>query len=233
MSLRVVGAGLPRTGTASLKLALEELLGGPCYHMSDVFANPGHIPVWHDAVRGQPPSWQAFFDGYRAAVDLPAAAFWQEIAAANPGALILLSVRDSPGQWWESVTQTMLDPSTPRPAGPGYAEYGAMMWDLWSGRLGIGGSADTAAAMAAYQRHNDRVRALAPPGQLLMWRPADGWEPIATALGLPVPAEPFPHVNTRAQFRVPELGTRLDADWREQYSRSGAQARDNDPRGGR
>lgn len=215
MSLHVVGAGLARTGTASLKLALEQLLGGPCYHMSDVFANPEHIPVWHCAVRGQPPPWNAFLEGYRAAVDVPAAAFWQELADANPDALILLSLRDSPEQWWESVSQTMLDPSTPKPPPEtGFAEYAAMAVDLWSHRLGIGPVSDTAAAMAAYQRHNDRVRALAPSGRLLVWRPGDGWAPIAAALGVAVPGRPFPHVNTRAQFRVPELGTRVDLEWR-------------------
>jgi hypothetical protein len=75
MSLHVMGAGLVRTGMASLKLALEQLLDGPCYRMSDVWANPEHIPVWHCAVRGQPLPWTAFFDGYRAAVDVPAAQF--------------------------------------------------------------------------------------------------------------------------------------------------------------
>ncbi len=87
MTLKVVGAGLARTGTASLKLALEQLLGGPCYHMLEVFANPAHIPVWHRAAQGQLPSWNSFLDGYRAAVDLPASAFWQETCCAISSAV--------------------------------------------------------------------------------------------------------------------------------------------------
>jgi len=139
MSLHGMGAGLARTGTASLKLALEQLLGGPCYHMSDVFANLEHIPVRRCAARGQPPPWNAVLDGYRAAVDVPAAAFWQELADADPDALILLSLRESPGQWRESVSRAMLHLSTPKPPpGTGFAEYTALAVDLRRTDLGRG-----------------------------------------------------------------------------------------------
>ena len=94
MTLRVVGAGLGRTGTLSLKVALERLLGAPCYHMSEVFAHPEHVGAWRDAARGRPPDWSALFAGYRAAVDWPAAAFWPELSAAFPDAIVVLSVRD-------------------------------------------------------------------------------------------------------------------------------------------
>ena len=203
VTLKVVGAGLARTGTASLKLALEELLGGPCYHMLEVFANPGHIPVWHRAALGQPPGWDSFLDGYRAAVDLPASAFWQELAAASPGALILLSVRETAGQWWDSASQTVFDPSRlSPPAGTPVAEFRAMVDDIWAQRVAECDLTDKTAMIAAYERHNDTVRAQAPPGRLLEWRPGDGWEPIAATLRLPVPDSPFPKVNTRAEFRA-------------------------------
>ena len=203
MTLKVVGAGLARTGTASLKLALEHLLGGPCYHMLEVFANPGHIPVWHRAAHGQLPSWNSFLDGYRAAVDLPASAFWQELAAASPGALILLSVRDTAEQWWDSASQTVFDPSRlSPPAGTPIADFRAMVADIWRQRVAECDLTDKTAMIAGYQRHNDTVRAQAPPRRLLEWRPGDGWAPIAAALRLPVPDSPFPKVNTRAQFRA-------------------------------
>src|SRR3954447_22822143 len=57
--LRVVGAGLGRTGTASLKQALERLLGAPCYHMAEVFTHLDHVPVWHAAIRGENVDWNA------------------------------------------------------------------------------------------------------------------------------------------------------------------------------
>lgn len=109
MTLRVVGAGLGRTGTTSLKLALERLLGGPCYHMSEVFQHPEHIGHWHGAARGDMPDWRALFAGYVAAVDWPAASFWREISAAFPQALVVLSVRD-PDAWWQSASSTISPP---------------------------------------------------------------------------------------------------------------------------
>lgn len=206
MALRVIGAGLARTGTTSLKLALEHLLGGPCYHMFEVFAQPADIPVWHRAARGDFPDWDQFLGGYRAAVDLPASAFWAELAAASPRALVILSVRDSAGQWWDSASQTVFSPSLPVPApGTPMASFLDMITGVLKARLGMGDLADKDAMMSAYQRHNESVRALAPPGRLLEWRPADGWAPIAGALGVPVPGRPFPKANTRAEFRVPEL----------------------------
>ncbi len=202
MPLRVIGAGLARTGTASLKLALEQLLGCPCYHMFEVFAHPAHIPAWRLAACGQAPDWDRVLGGYAAAVNLPAAAFWQELAAASPGALIILSVRDSAGQWWDSMSQTVA--AQPPPAlPPGILEAGFLdMVTAVLSRVGMTDLADKDAMISAYQRHNDTVRALAPPGRLLEWRPGDGWAPIAGALGLPIPDRPFPKVNTRNEFRA-------------------------------
>lgn len=82
--LRVVGAGLGRTGTSSLKIALEQLLNAPCYHMRELHRNPAHILLWHAAVRDEPPAWHAMLSGYRATVDWPAASFWPELSAAFP-----------------------------------------------------------------------------------------------------------------------------------------------------
>src|SRR5438132_13248585 len=115
VTVRIVGAGLGRTGTMSLKIALERLLGAPCYHMIEVFEHPEHVPVWHAAVRGEPVDWDALFAGYVAAVDWPVAAFWREISAANPDAVVLLSVRDA-AAWWQSADQTNREASRREPA---------------------------------------------------------------------------------------------------------------------
>src|SRR5438045_1899686 len=106
MALKVVGAGLGRTGTLSLKLALEKLLGGPCYHMAEVFEHMGHVPIWHDAALGKPVDWDKLFDGYVATVDWPSGAFWKEIGAHYPESLIVLSSRDSE-KWWKSAKDTI------------------------------------------------------------------------------------------------------------------------------
>jgi hypothetical protein len=99
MTLQVVGAGLGRTGTHSLKLALERLLGGPCYHMVEVFGHPEHVDVWRRAALGETVDWDALFDGYVACVDWPGGSFWHELADAYPEAPILLSTRDSADTW--------------------------------------------------------------------------------------------------------------------------------------
>jgi sulfotransferase family protein len=202
VSLRVVGAGLGRTGTHSLQLALQQLLGGPCYHMIEVFGRPDDIPVWHAAGEGRMPDWDVFLADYVATVDWPAAAFWRELAAANPGALVLLSVRDDADAWWRSAHDTIFEiGARPIPDDPIFAAQLRMISAVFE-RTFTPDWQDADAAKAAYVRHNAAVRAEVPRGRLLEWRPGDGWDPICTALDLPVPDEPFPHVNTTADFRA-------------------------------
>ena len=196
MALRVVGAGLGRTGTMSLKVALERLLGAPCYHMIEVFTHPEHIPAWRSAARGEMPDWHELMSGYGAAVDWPAASFWPELSAAFPDAVVLLSVRD-PQQWWQSASETIF-PASLSEAG---TEWRGMVDELFAARF-TAAIQDRAAAIAAFERHNARVRRTIPRDRLLEWRPGDGWEPICAALGLPVPNEPFPHINTREEWRA-------------------------------
>src|SRR4051794_5706615 len=107
MGLQVVGAGLGRTGTHSLKIAIEQLIGGPCYHMMEVFGRPDDVPIWQDAVDGKPVDWSSFPEGFAAAVDWPAAAFWKELSEANPDAVILLSTRSSADAWYKSASNTI------------------------------------------------------------------------------------------------------------------------------
>jgi hypothetical protein len=194
MALRVVGAGLGRTGTMSLKLALERLLGAPCYHMAEVFAHPEHVSLWHAAARGEPVDWRALFDGYAAAVDWPVGSFWAEVSSAFPGAVILLSTR-SAESWWRSASQTIF----PASASVADTPWGAMWRELARNRF-TERLDDRAAAIAAYERHNGEVRARAPKTRLLEWTPGDGWTPLCRALGVAEPQEPFPHANSTEAF---------------------------------
>lgn len=193
MTLRVIGAGLPRTGTMSLKLALERLLAGPCYHMREVFAHPDHVPVWHAAAQGSMPIWRDFFATYQAAVDAPTCFFWPELSAAYPSAVVLLSLRDA-DSWWESASQTVF-----RPHDSVSAEWQGMVEALDAARF-TPRIDDPEAAKAAFRRHNQDVRERVPSGRLLEWHPSDGWGPLCGALGVPIPEEPFPHTNTREQW---------------------------------
>lgn len=199
--MRVIGAGLGRTGTASLKIALERLLDGPCYHMSEVFERPGDVPIWHSAVRGEPVDWGTIFSGYEAAVDFPTAVFWEELADAYPDAYVLLSVRDA-DSWWRSARETIL-PTVTTPPDPDASDdrraWHAMVGDLFRTRFATDLSDETA-VKAAFDRHLAAVRAGIDPERLVEWHPSRGWEPLCDTLGLPVPGDPFPHTNTTEEF---------------------------------
>jgi len=201
MVVRVVGSGLGRTGTKSLKDALEVLLGEPCYHMFECFRHPEHPPRWAAAIAGEPTDWDDLLDGYAACVDWPAAACWRELAAAFPEALVLHSERPAP-EWFRSASATILEPFArprsewPVPGEDAWWDMAVAMFERFSPDF-----LDRGAAIAAVERWNADVRASVPADRLLVWHPGDGWEPICDALDLPVPDQPFPHTNTTAEFR--------------------------------
>lgn len=203
MTLQVVGSGLGRTGTLSLKAALERLLGEPCYHMLEVFEHiEDHPARWLDAVHDRPVDWDALLTGYGATVDWPAAAFWKELAAANPDAVILHSERPADA-WYTSADRTIFEMfRAPREV---QAEQTSETWvEMAHSMLATRFASDFLdrdTAIAAVDAWNADVRATADPDRLVIWSPGDGWEPICAALGVPVPDEPFPHTNSTAEFR--------------------------------
>lgn len=196
MSLRVVGAGLGRTGTHTLKVVLERLLEGPCHHMLEVFAHPEQVPAWQRAVDGEPyESWSGVLDGYVAAVDWPSCRFYDQLFDANPEALVLLSVRASADEWWRSADRTIFPALR--------ASSLDDDWSRWADRLiagHIGSYTDEDVAKAGYEAHNEAVRRAVPADRLLEWRATDGWAPLCAALGVPVPDEPFPVTNTTEEW---------------------------------
>jgi hypothetical protein len=200
MALRVVGAGLGRTGTLSLKLALEQLLDARCYHMLEVFGRPDVAETWQRAAEGECPDWEDFLRDYRATVDWPAAAFWRELSAAFPDALVLLSSRDAES-WWTSASNTIFQAiqRVQEPGSPIDAEQ-TMILSLLHNRFTINWD-DADSAKLAFLRHNDAVRAETPAYRLVQWRPGDGWGPLCAALDLPEPDAPYPHANTTDEFR--------------------------------
>jgi hypothetical protein len=197
--LAVVGAGVGRTGTHSLKVALEELLGGRCHHMIEVFGDPEvQVPGWMGAIDGRPTDWGALLGDFRAIVDWPGASFWPEILAANPGAIVLLSTRDAEG-WYRSASNTIFQAmGTVAPeARPWMDAVTKLLHDRFSDRFD-----DAGVMIDAFNAHNERVRREVPPAQLIDWQPGDGWEPICAKLGVAVPDHPFPVTNTTDEFRA-------------------------------
>jgi len=203
MPLDILGAGFGRTGTMSLKLALDELGRGPTYHMVEVFEHPEHIPLWVSAQSGETP-WDTIFEGYRAAVDWPAAGYWKPLLARYPDAKVILTTR-APERWYTSVSNTIY-PSSRRGAEPDDVPphvkaqremASALVWDgVFEGRFH-----EREFALEVFERWNAEVQATVPSEQLLVFEVKEGWEPLCAFLDEPVPDAPFPRSNSTAEFR--------------------------------
>lgn len=213
--LKIIGAGFGRTGTLSIKTALEELGFAPCYHMVELFQHPDDLVYWEAASRGEPVDWKVFLDGYQATVDWPGCTYYKEMMQAFPDAKVLLTVRD-PEKWYESVQATIFNgtrrfaasrPSLLRslmmrnPFLAGRLRVVRMINDtIWEKTFG-GNFDDKAHAFAVFNQHIEEVKQHVPPEKLLVFSVKEGWEPLCAFLGVPVPVDkPFPHLNDRDSF---------------------------------
>jgi Sulfotransferase domain len=223
--MRVIGAGLPRTATLSQKLALEILGVGPCYHMVDVLSDLGRVPQWTEALEGQA-DWDEIFAGYDSTVDWPGSFFHRELMDRYPDAKVLLSVRPAES-WARSMQETicgilygdtlMRDLSSARGrVDPDWASYISLMDAMWrrSGLIDFHNGSEPVASVAAVQRYNDEVAGSSD--RVFVWSAADGWEPLCEFLEVPVPDQPFPHVNDAGMFaeRIVESALAALTAWR-------------------
>ncbi len=202
MALSIIGAGFGRTGTLSLRTALEQLGLGPCYHMSEVFERPEDIEVWNRVAAGDPVDWEALFVGYRSAVDWPVCAYYRQLAEHYPQAKVILTVRD-PERWYRSAIETIFPVMTGSPIGNdavGHAQAAMARKIILEQTFGERVN-DREHVLAVYERHIEEVKRTIPPERLLVYQVAEGWEPLCRFLDRPVPAEPFPQVNTTEEFQ--------------------------------
>jgi len=215
MALKVIGAGMGRTGTLSLKAALEELGVGPCYHMIELLTHPEQVRYWEAASARQPVDWDGLFEGYQSAVDYPAALYYWELMEQYPEAKVILTVRD-PNSWWESARETIYQAGRPAPGQEGGAPppmpfpgdpqlfariFGMVKRDIWEGYFG-GRFEDRDYAIELFNRHTAEVRERVPADRLLVYQVQESWEPLCRFLGAPVPeGKPFPRLNDREVFR--------------------------------
>jgi hypothetical protein len=204
MTLKLIGAGLGRTGTLSLKAALERIGYGPCFHMIEVLTAPERGRHWLEQTRSGIHAWDAIFRGYRATVDWPAAAFWRELVERYPDAKVLLSLRDA-DRWYDSVMNTIYPVMTqgpPERAPKILHDFHEMVYALIFERTFEGRLGERAHAKHVFEEHNRAVIAALPASRLLVYQPGDGWEPICRFLEVPVPDEDFPHLNDTAWYRA-------------------------------
>jgi len=211
--LIVIGAGQMRTGTMSTHLALERLLGKPCYHMKYVIRNQEEaVPKWIKAFDRNgnltEEEWREIFRGYLATVDNPGCQFYKELMEVFPNAKVLLNVRDADA-WVKSIRQTTV------------AEEWGKLRRSWFGRYGIRRSLfqlldkkflrgyPSALEYASdqewkdyFNRWNEEVIRYVPKDRLLVFRVEEGWGPLCRFLQVPEPVgEPFPRVNDSAEFK--------------------------------
>ncbi len=205
MTLSVISSGFGRTGTRSLKEALELLGFGPCHHMHEVLENPPQVAHWQDVAAGRPVNWNEVFAGYRSQVDWPGAHVWRQLADAFPEAKVIHSVRPD-DSWWKSFSGTIgkllqIYPGMPLP--PHVRDMldaaGAMVVEqTFDGRQD-----DREAALEVYHRCTEEVRSALPADRLLVFDVAEGWEPLCRFLDVDIPGEPFPHSNAGDEFWKP------------------------------
>lgn len=211
--LKIIGAGLGRTGTSSTKLALEMLGFDACYHMSELMANPHQLAYWQEALKTGTTDWDTLFNGYQSTVDYPSAMFYQAQMQAYPDAKVLLTVRD-PERWYESVLTTIYAVSRRRnriglyfmrwlipdlrQLYPRIVYVNNLIWDgQFEGRF-----LDKDFAIAKFNAWNESVIATVPSDKLLVYEVKQGWQPLCEFFDVPIPDEPFPQVNSRNEFQA-------------------------------
>lgn len=199
MALKVISAGFGRTATMSLKMALEELGFGPCYHMEAVLQDmPERVPHWNAVLAGRP-DWASTYAGFDSAVDWPTAAYWQELVDEYPDAKVVLSTR-SAESWYQSISQTILAVlDAPGKWPPEQRAWLAMVRAVVIDRS-LGGRTDRDGIIAAFNAHQTAIKARVPADKLLIFSAGDGWEPLCAFLGKPVPDTPYPRSNSRQEF---------------------------------
>ncbi|MCV2867124.1 sulfotransferase family protein [Defluviimonas sp. WL0002] len=191
MGLQVIGTGFGRTGTESMRLALNRLGFGPTHHMHEVNADPKQKAMWRALMKGAKPDWDLIFNGYGACVDWPSAHWWRDLVAYYPEAKVILTHR-SAESWWKSFERTILQVYRTARDPDSFAAFLPTV-------LG-GDPADRDTAIAAYRRNVEDVLSAVPNGRLLVHELGSGWEPLCDFLGVGVPDEPYPVSNNAEQF---------------------------------
>ncbi|MEW9921252.1 sulfotransferase family protein [Marimonas sp. MJW-29] len=198
MALDVIGAGFGRTGTDSLREALNILGLGPCHHMHEIRDNPEKAQPWHDYFCGGAPlDLDLLFEGYRSQVDWPGAHLWRESAERYPEAKIILSIRD-PEDWWASYSKTIkVFRETEMPPEAPHMRQIQEFVDVFLGDR----FATKDRAIADFEEHIAAVKSAIPADRLLTYELGSGWEPLCAFLEVPVPEKPYPHTNATKAFQ--------------------------------
>ena len=197
--MQVIGTGVGRTGTTSLRIAIDQLGLGPCHHMDQVIEDiPRHVPLWSAALAGKP-DWAAIYNGFASAVDWPTAGFFRELYAAYPSAKFILTHRN-PESWADSFCETIYKLLAEDSEIPAEMRDWVKMCSGVVARTGFPQGLDRDALIEKFVGHNNAVRAAIPADQLLVYQVKEGWGPLCDFLGIAAPEEAFPRTNNRQEF---------------------------------
>ena len=205
MPLEVIGAGFGRTGTKSLKRALEMLGYNKCHHMVEVMKSKEQIQHWDRVSKGEDVNWDEVFEKFHASVDWPSAHFYKELADHFPDAKVVLGIRN-PDVWYKSTSETIYLVSN---AAPNWIKtlvpstrifYNMINRIIWDGRF-EGRFEDRDFAVQIFEDHIEAVKSSIPPERLLIHQPQDGWEPLCEFLGKPIPDSPYPYLNEAREIK--------------------------------
>jgi len=200
MALKIVGAGFGRTGTRSLKEALEILGFGPCHHMMEVFTHPEQVEFWDRVATGQKYDWEECFANYQSACDWPSCTFYKELADKYPTAKVILSLRD-PKSWFKSVSNTIMGAMKKPDANAGGVVLPGIFGPKLIGERTFGFDFSEEHMIDVYERHNAEVKRTIPANRLLVFEAKDGWEPLCKFLGVKAPEVPYPAMNSTEEFQ--------------------------------
>src|ERR1700761_3494726 len=203
--MKLIGAGLPRTATSTQKVVMDILGLTPCYHMQNVFADLDEAVRWKAALTDRD-ALKDILDPFQSTIDWPGSYHYKELADLYPDAKVLLSVR-SGESWAQSMQETIWAmlfgdgllghiTSAQCDVNPKYDLYIKLCRERWThggiegGLIPNGPDATTEEMAAAADRYTEEVVAAIPAERLLVWEPADGWEPLWAVLELPGPTQP-------------------------------------------
>ena len=215
--MKIIGSGFGRTGTLSLKKALEQLGFGPCYHMETVIRWPKHIRLWHDVAMGKPVDWSDIFSQYQATVDYPASVYYKEMLAAYPDAKVIHTARD-PERWYNSTLDTIYQAPHVFPRWVPQLIWPLRLWlemqetIIWQ-KVFNGRFSNRKQAIAIFNDYIAAVQRTVPTEQLLVFNVEEGWEPLCRFLQVPVPNTPFPRVNGRKAMQRRLQAIRFAVQW--------------------
>ena len=202
--MKVICAGWGRTGTRSLKFALEKILGQPSYHMQNILLNKKDAKIWHDSIfhNQKKFDWEKIYKGYGACLDFPSCNYYKELMEAYPDAKVILTTRDD-NSWiksWNVLNNQILKSFTFRFLAKIPGTSFKLQKDIHNEMiLGIDGAFQNAKTdeerKQKFNEWNKSVIDYVPENRLLVYEVKDGWQPLCKFLNVPVPKIPFPFKN--------------------------------------